>query len=997
MNAVGYYIVGIKVSMLSRLAEIIHGDVKPSNVLMDLVDNRIVTAKVADFGYSRAYLSSEDRLAVARTIPWCAPEIAERSDGYLSHEAKLTDVYSFGMLCLWMIFHNELAHHFGINQDMTDPNTTDTRDHHLCFTKINKLKEEDRLLRICRDLILQLPLQPGQKVSLTKVFESSLSRDPLHRTLEVRQIKALLNDSLCDPSGFPTEMIPNIPEKKVDMREHREFQVPLHAFYFEHIPNFRQISESMLQLFQGDVRVREFVFQSLIDQAKSSTCFACQLNAAFQASICFAVGFGTPADVQSCHQWLQRSGKSSIDLERILSGIKEYPRIPQAEGLYLYHTVFLNNLHNGGYLRNIDYLDTYLPALSLDNVKNLYKREIDDLVSCLGSAAYLTMSLQGVYATILREAGLYQEAAAIQSRCLQQLLQSTLDDGNENPEAQVFMSALAETYRRQGDFQQAECFNSMVKSRRTETFGPDHPLTLACVQTEGILYHERGFPEDAESTFKLVIEKRKQSMGTYHAGTLNAMCDLGNLYLHQMRYKEAATTLEEERGLCERLLGTNHHSTLSTLANLAIAYIGLDMKDAARDLLDRALFGLKLTFGEEHHMTCSVMASYGALYYSLDEYTTSLHWYNKALLGIEKLLGADHPSTTQIIRSMASVLVATEADFGEITVLYQRCIEAQKRLLGENHREHLETQSDYCHFLFERGHLQDAECGYRELIGHQETCLGPNHGALAETLCKLGQILSKLGKEDADVALRRAVDLSMQYGEGMHEMGWECMEKLADHLYHTGSDFQEAETLYRRILAAKRADPNIAPIENYVTLDSLADLSVDLGNFEQAIVARREMVELSETFEEEYDEEKVAVLADLAFILNKSKKYGEAEPVYRKALELATATFGDSGERTLDMKVQLACNLQHLGQHDEARILVDDALKKSRACSGSEPMQLQLLARAAAVYFQQGDQAAATVLSQEVVEGSRVVFGVESEELHAAEANHTIYTPRSFR
>jgi tetratricopeptide (TPR) repeat protein len=232
----------------------------------------------------------------------------------------------------------------------------------------------------------------------------------------------------------------------------------------------------------------------------------------------------------------------------------------------------------------------------------------------------------------------------------------------------------------------------------------------------------------------------------------------------------------------------------------------------------------------------------------------------------------------------------------------------------------------------------------------------------------------------------------MRYGEGKHEMGWECMEKLADHLCHTGSDLREAETLYCRILGAKRADPNIEPIENYVTLGSLADLSMELGNLEQAILMRREMVEISEMFEEEYNEDKVAVLADLAFILNKSKQYDEAEPVYRKALELAITTFWGSGERTLDLKAHLAWNLELQGQHEKARVLVNDALEKSKACLGNEMIRLRLLARAAAVYFRQGDKAAAIVLSQEVLDGTRVVFEAESEELHVAEANHTLYT-----
>jgi hypothetical protein len=117
-------------------------------------------------------------------------------------------------------------------------------------------------------------------------------------------------------------------------------------------------------------------------------------------------------------------------------------------------------------------------------------------------------------------------------------------------------------------------------------------------------------------------------------------------------------------------------------------------------------------------MTCSVMASQGALYYNLGEYPTSIDWYNKALSSTEKMMVADHPSTTRIVKSMASVLVAMEADFGEINILYERCIKAQERLRGEYHPEYLDTETECCHFLLESGHLQDAECRFRELIRH---------------------------------------------------------------------------------------------------------------------------------------------------------------------------------------------------------------------------------------------------------------------------------------
>jgi tetratricopeptide (TPR) repeat protein len=413
--------------------------------------------------------------------------------------------------------------------------------------------------------------------------------------------------------------------------------------------------------------------------------------------------------------------------------------------------------------------------------------------------------------------------------------------------------------------------------------------------------------------------------------------------------------------------------------------------EAAQQLLDRSLFGLRMAYGDDHPMICTVLANHGALCYMLEDFLASRDWYSKALQSTEMILGKDHPSTIPILQSMASVFVAMDADFEDTKVLYERCIETQRRLIGENHPEFLEAQSEYCCFLLQQGHLEDAARGYHQLLQRQEETLGPKHGALMETLSNLGDALSKLGNEDAEAVLRRGLDISSQYGAGKHEIGWECMERLADYLYSTGADLNEAQDLYQKIIAMKRESSNIAPLENYATLDSLASLCVDRGKLEQAIEARREMIELSKSFEEEFNEDRAALLADLAWILDKIKRYDEAEPVYRQALDLLVSTSGDVAERTLQLKAALAWNLENQGRHEEARIIVDQTLEKSRECLVLGPVQLQVDAKAAAVLYRQGERATAIAISQEVLDGSCVAFGDGSDEVRAAQINHTVY------
>jgi serine/threonine protein kinase len=64
------------------------------------------TAKVADFGFSTHFYSEQENLIkMPKSVPWAAPEHHTR--WFTPASAKVMDVYSFSMLCLWLLFDKE--------------------------------------------------------------------------------------------------------------------------------------------------------------------------------------------------------------------------------------------------------------------------------------------------------------------------------------------------------------------------------------------------------------------------------------------------------------------------------------------------------------------------------------------------------------------------------------------------------------------------------------------------------------------------------------------------------------------------------------------------------------------------------------------------------------------------------------------------------------------------------------------------------------------------
>lgn len=84
--------------------DIIHGDIKPENILISKTDSsKTYVAQVIDFGYST--LRTDRPITMPRSYGWTAPEWHHRGFQYL--DAEKMDVYSFGLLCLWLFAFDE--------------------------------------------------------------------------------------------------------------------------------------------------------------------------------------------------------------------------------------------------------------------------------------------------------------------------------------------------------------------------------------------------------------------------------------------------------------------------------------------------------------------------------------------------------------------------------------------------------------------------------------------------------------------------------------------------------------------------------------------------------------------------------------------------------------------------------------------------------------------------------------------------------------------------
>lgn len=155
--------------------DIIHGDIKPENVLVFEHEPNKYIARVADFGYSTRFCGEDGLINMPVSRPWNAPEHHPR--GFHALNARKMDIYSFGLVCLWLLFEG--------NYSLPPHSQTSSNDGHFASFKdvIKSQKYDGGLLKFSTRLVEEYgDFSCGTKQKLCRFFDCTLNSDPDKRS-----------------------------------------------------------------------------------------------------------------------------------------------------------------------------------------------------------------------------------------------------------------------------------------------------------------------------------------------------------------------------------------------------------------------------------------------------------------------------------------------------------------------------------------------------------------------------------------------------------------------------------------------------------------------------------------------------------------------------------------------------------------------------------------------------------------------------------------------
>jgi serine/threonine protein kinase len=479
-----------------------------------------------------------------------------------------------------------------------------------------------------------------------------------------------------------------------------------------------------------------------------------------------------------------------------------------------------------------------------------------------------------------RALGEYAEA---QKHLLRSLQLRTAKQGADHADTLTTKNNLAALYRAQGKYAPAETLFKEVLKVHTATLGADHPHTLASKNNLALLYKDQGKYTQVETLYKEVLAVRTATLGADHPGILTTKNNLALLYRAQGKYAPTETLVKEVLAAQITTLGADHPNTLTSKSNLASLY-GIQGKYVLADTLFKEVLKVRTAkSGAVHPDTLASKNDLAVLYEEQGKYAQAETRYKEVLVGFTTKLGADHPSTLTSKSNLAA-LYRAQGKYAPAETLFKEVLKVHTATLGADHPHTLTSKNNLAALYHAQGKYAPAETLYKEVLAAQITTLGADHPNTLTTKSNLAVLYWQMKKLDHSIPL-----------------------------------FEELVQQGKKKLGPEHPDTLLALANLGVNYRDAARLDDGIRCLEQALAAIRKIPG--------------PIPANLAFVpgalaqtYDGAKQYAKSEPLYREFLQQGRKQFGAAAPRTAGMMALLGQNLLAQKKHAKAESMLRDCL-----------------------------------------------------------------------
>jgi serine/threonine protein kinase/Tfp pilus assembly protein PilF len=285
-------------------------------------------------------------------------------------------------------------------------------------------------------------------------------------------------------------------------------------------------------------------------------------------------------------------------------------------------------------------------------------------------------------ARLLHKRGKLSEAAELFEKSL--AIQRSLSGPKHEEDLAATLNNLAELRQDQGRISDALALYEQVLTIARRIWGAEHPHVVATLNNLADLHRSEGRAAEAEPLFREALAIRKKLYGPDHLDVATSLANLGLALKDLGRFDEAETCYREALAIRRKLLGPAHERIAQALFNLGMLLREQDRLWEAEPLLREALDMRRALLGPEHPQLAGVMNALGELLLAQRNIADAEPLIQGGLEIRRAALGPEHRDVATSLMVLA-MLLREKQQLVEAEKCARESLEIRERTLDERH------------------------------------------------------------------------------------------------------------------------------------------------------------------------------------------------------------------------------------------------------------------------------------------------------------------------
>ncbi|KAJ5493775.1 hypothetical protein N7463_009862 [Penicillium fimorum] len=493
-------------------------------------------------------------------------------------------------------------------------------------------------------------------------------------------------------------------------------------------------------------------------------------------------------------------------------------------------------------------------------------------------------------------------------------------NGAEDEKTLDSTAILAQGFRLEGRWKEAEQLEVQVMETRMTKLGVDHPSTLTSMANLASTYRNQGRWEEAEQLEVQVMETRMTKLGVDHPSTLTSMANLASTYWNQGRWEEAEQLFIQVIETSKTKLGVDHPDTLTSMANLASTYRNQGRWEEAEQLEVQVMETSKMKLGVDHPSTLTSMANLASTYWNQGRWEEAEQLFIQVIETSKTKLGVDHPDTLTSMANLASTY-RNQGRWEEAEQLEVQVMETSKMKLGVDHPSTLTSMANLASTYWNQGRWEEAEQLFIQVIETSKTKLGVDHPDTLTSMANLASTYRNQGRwEEAEQLEVQVMETSKMKLGVDHPSTLTSMANLASTYWNQGR-WEEAEQLFIQVIETSKTKLGVDHPDTLTSMANLASTYRNQGRWEEAEQLEVQVMETRKTKLGVDHPSTLTSMANLASTYQNQGRWEEAKQLEVQVMETRMTKLGVDHPSTLTSMANLASTYRNQGRWEEAEQL----------------------------------------------------------------------------